>query len=289
VRPLTFLEPETVEAAVLLLGEHAPGAQPIAGGQSLLLDLKARVVGPSYLVSLAKIGELKGVREADGGELEIGATTTYVDLMRAELDSWHAEISRVAGDLADRSVRNMGTVGGALCQADLAFDLPVLAVGVDAAVLVATASGGRSIPADDFFRPGGGTVREANHLVTAVRFPARSRFTAVAFEKFRYRVFDAALVSVLVAVRVDDVGCVEEARIAVGGVLPRPTLVSAAASRLVGTEVGEVSVADLGALVRDEIFAGVDCAARSAAYQRELLPVLVDRALARTLVKGEGL
>ncbi|MGH3263793.1 MAG: FAD binding domain-containing protein, partial [Trebonia sp.] len=131
MKPFEFLTPSTLDEALAALHDAPSRTRLIAGGQSLLLEMKERAATPARLVSLGGLGQLRGWRYAEFGELIVGAAITYAALSRARLDGWHGLIPRVAGDLADRPVRTMGTIGGALCQANPRFDMPVLTVGLD--------------------------------------------------------------------------------------------------------------------------------------------------------------
>ena len=132
MKGFTFLAPKGLDEAVALLDRHGPEAQAIAGGQSLLLAMKERLATPSVLVSLNAVPGLKDWQYDDEGRLDIGAGTTYASLARSSVHVLHRETAAVAGNLGDRPVRTMGTIGGALCQAEARFDMPALAMGVDA-------------------------------------------------------------------------------------------------------------------------------------------------------------
>jgi carbon-monoxide dehydrogenase medium subunit len=223
MRPFTYLTPGDAAEAVQLLDAHAPDARVIAGGQNLLLGMKDRTDSPAVLVSLGGVPELRGVRTAESGELVIGAATTYATLARTSFEGWHSEIAAVCGNLADRPVRTMGTIGGSACSADPRYDVPALVTGADATLEILSLGGLRTVGWSEFFLETGGTSMQPGDLLMAIRFPPRERFTAVAFEKFRQRVFDAALASTACAIRVSD-GVVVDLRLAIGATTPRPTL-----------------------------------------------------------------
>ncbi|KWW97680.1 hypothetical protein TH66_19345 [Carbonactinospora thermoautotrophica] len=287
MKPFTFLVPQALDEAVALLDRHGPDARIIAGGQSLLLAMKERAATPSFLVSLAGVPDVRDWQHTESGELEIGAATTYATLAAASFRGWHAEISAVAGNLADRPVRTMGTIGGALCQADPRFDMPVLAVGLDAAVDVVSTEGGRTLTAAELFAPAGGTTLRPGDILTTVRFPSTGAFSGVAFEKFRQRVFDAALVSAVCALRLDDEGRVTRARLAVGAVAPAPVL-AASAEHMVGRTLTESDVRDIGQVVTDEVLPESAATSSFRRYQRELVTVLVRRAITRALEQARS-
>lgn len=282
MRPFTFLAPTEVHEAVALLGEHGPTARLIAGGQSLLLAMKERTATPSVLVSLSGVAGLSGISTGDGGELTVGTTTTYAVLADAALPGWQAEISRMAGDLADRPVRTMGTIGGAVCAADPRFDMPVLVMGTGAHLEILGAAGARTIDPSDFFLAGGGTCLAPDEVLTAIHFPAPDRYPGVAFEKFRQRQFDAATASVLCALTHGPDGRIGAARIAVGAVTPTPRLCTATTEALLsGAEPSALDIDEVGAAVAAEVLPDTDT--DTARYHGELVRALTRRALARAL------
>jgi carbon-monoxide dehydrogenase medium subunit len=282
VKEFSYLTPGTTAEAVGLLGRHGAGAQVIAGGQSLLLAMKERTQRPQVLVSLARIADLSGIRLAGSGELVVGATTTYATLARAALTGWHAQIAAVAGNLADRPVRTMGTIGGALCAADPRFDMPALITGTGAMLHVTGPSGDRRLTPGEFFVAGGGTALGPSDILAEIHFPPAGDFSAVSFGKFRQRTFDAATASVLVAVRLDAGGTVAQARIAVGAVTPVPVLASQTAAGLAGSPATSVDPAQVAGRVVTEVL-GDDGRAAPGPYRRELVQALTRKALASAL------
>jgi carbon-monoxide dehydrogenase medium subunit len=270
MRPFTWLAPDTTQEAVALLREHGPGARVIAGGQSLLLAMKERTVGPSHLVSLGAITGLAGVTADPDGALVVGAATTYAALTRAALPGWHGVLSDVAGDLADRPVRNRGTIGGALCAADPRFDVPAFAVGVDAVLRISGPADDRTVPAAEFLRGNGLTALGQDEILTAVVLPPLPTWDAVVFEKFRHRVFDAAIVSATCALRHGPDGSPVAIRVTVAGVSATPTVLvvdAASAGRAAGDVAAETVLPD--------------AADEPTRYRRELVRTLVRRAVDR--------
>jgi aerobic carbon-monoxide dehydrogenase medium subunit len=286
VKAFTYLTPRGSTEAVGLLREHGADARVMAGGQSLLLTMKDRSSRPSVVISLAGVPELSGIRN-DGDELVVGATTTYAQLSRADLPGWQAEIAAIAGNLADRPVRTMGTIGGALCAADPRFDMLTLVTGVDARLEVLTADGARVLEPASFFAPDGGTRLDPGGILVAVRFPAVSAFDGVAFEKFRQRTFDAALASVLCAVRIGPDGSLADLRITVGAVAPIPLVAGATAAAALGGSAQEL---DVVSVARDVVEETLSARGGSAAveYSRELVLALTRRALTRALTTARS-
>ena len=205
------------------------------------MALKDRSAAPSLVVSVRGLPELRGIRYSDDGTLHVGAATTYAELATAKLQGWHAEVSAVAGNLADRSVRNIATVGGAACQADPRYDVPTLLVGVGATLRLVCEGGERLIPASRFFETGGGTCLKPCELLTTILFPPASPDVSVALEKFRYRSFEAAILIVVCALSLDANGVAVSARLTVGAVAKAPLLAPLAVALIIGRRRSEVS------------------------------------------------
>jgi carbon-monoxide dehydrogenase medium subunit len=280
VKAFSYLRPADGEEAVAMLRRH-PDARVIAGGQSLLLALKDRSARPPVLVSLRGVPGLSGIR-TEGSELVVGATTTYAELTRAQLPGWQATIAAIAGDLADRPVRTMGTLGGALCAADPRYDALTLVTGVGARLEVLSVDGVRVLEPAEFFVPAGGTRLGPDDVLIAIRFPAVTTWDAVTFEKFRTRVFDAALASVLCAVRADPDGVLTEVQLTVGAAVPVPVVAVTTGAALVGRTAADVDVESVARGVVDEVLSGRGNAP-AVQYARELVATLTRRALLRAL------
>ena len=279
--PFTYHRPASLGDAVALLGESDRQAKVLAGGQSLLLALKERTVRPARLMSLASLPGLKGVRVSETGALEIGAATTYAMLSRATLAGWHGEIAAVAGNLADRSVRNVGTIGGALCEANPRYDMPTLMVAAGASLTLISAQGERVVDAAAFFDPAGGTVLRPSELLVGISIPPRSALDALAFEKFRQRVFDAAIVTVACAVKLGTDGTIERATLVAGAIAKAPSVAREAAASLVGQRPDTLDAKAIGRVAAAELMPAESLTTHQRRYQAELVISLAARALAR--------
>ena len=126
----------SVEGAIASLQRLGPEARIIAGGHSLLPMMKLRLANPEHLIDINDLEELAYIREADG-EIRIGALTRHVDLLKSELLAEHFPLFRDAEHvIADPVVRNRGTIGGSLCQADPAEDLSAVCAAAKAKVVI---------------------------------------------------------------------------------------------------------------------------------------------------------
>jgi carbon-monoxide dehydrogenase medium subunit len=288
MRPFTYLRPTSVAEATGALDGHNGDARVIAGGQSLLLAMKDRVERPSILVSLRDVAGLHGVTYGDDGTLEIGAATTYWNVQVATYSAGgHTLLPQVVADVADVPVKRMGTVGGALCQADPIFDFPLAAVVSDAEVEIASSSGTRTLPVSEFLIGPFETALQPGEVLTTIRLKAGGDGARTAFVKHRLRRFDPALASVACILEVGGDGRIESARIACGAVGPIPVRVADAESLVTGNaltdelarEAGEMAAAAMADHAGQRMF--------QQGYRKDVLPVLVSRALRAAYADGK--
>ena len=285
--PFTYHRPADLSEAVRLLADAAATTKLLAGGQSLLLALKDRTLRPTRLLSVASLPELSGIHRLPDGRLDIGAATTYAALSRERLTGWHAEIAAAAGNLADRSVRSLGTIGGAVCQAAPRFDMPTLLTAAGAQMQLHSITGERTLDATDFFNPGCGTNMTASEILTRITVPAVDTFDALAFEKFRFRIFDAAIVSVACALKLGG-GKISRARIVVGAIANVPLTALATAAALVGHRPRDVNAAQIGAAAAAEVAPFSNEQTLRGRYQSELVISLTAKAFARAAQSMAG-
>gem|GEM_PF-3721143 len=275
--PFTYFQPAGLEEAFCLVAEHGPGTRLMAGGQSLLLALKERLARPPAVVSLSRIPELSAISYAQDGSLEVGAATTYLQLQSAVFTGWHRQIGAIAGNLADRSVRSMGTIGGGACQADPRYDVPTLLVASGARMVIGSIDGMRSIEAAAFFSPAGGTTLGPRDILCRIVFPPAGAFASFGFDKFRFRVFDAAVVNAALAVTTDGAGRITIARLVFGGIAACPSVADAAGARLCGvqrSEMASLPVADIAAQASEEVLPIATATTRHRQFQSELIKTI---------------
>src|ERR687898_1926662 len=140
----------SLEGAIASLRRHGSGARIIAGGHSLLPMMKLRLANPEHLIDINDLSELSYIRE-EGDEVRIGALTRHVDLLKSDLLAEELPIFRDAEQvIADPVVRNRGTIGGSLCQADAAEDLSAVCSAARAQVVIRGAGGERAVGMEDF-------------------------------------------------------------------------------------------------------------------------------------------
>jgi len=180
LREVGYARPDSVEEAVALLAAD-PGARALAGGQTLINAMKARAGSPDALIDLGAIDELKGIELGTDGMLEIGAMTTYSELMASSEARARPILGEVCAQIADVQVRNRGTIGGNVCTNDPTNHLPPLLAAIAAEFVIRGREDSRTVSAADFFLGVYLTAVGPGELLTTVRVPPgrRDGFAAV--------------------------------------------------------------------------------------------------------------
>lgn len=201
--PFEYERATSVEHAVGLLDRLGDGAFIVAGGHSLLPMMKLRIANPEYLIDINDLHDELGYITVEPNQVRIGAMARHCEVLAsAELNRLFPIFADAELVVADPVVRNRGTVGGSLCQADPAEDLSTVCRVVDAVCVVRGPSGQREIGIDDFEVGPYETAREFNEMLIEVRIPVRPR-SGSAYAKVERRVGDWAVAAAGAAVSLD--------------------------------------------------------------------------------------
>jgi aerobic carbon-monoxide dehydrogenase medium subunit len=253
------------EALDFLAGDA--DARVLSGGQSLLPMLNMRLLRPDILLDIAGLAELRTVREHDG-VLSLGALVTYSELERSALIAAQAPLlSQAVRHVGDLQVRNRGTVGGSIAQADPTAELPLACQVLDGRVTVVSVRGSRQVNLADFLLGPYETALADDELVTEVQVstgPGRS-----AFAEATRRHNDFAIVSAAAAGVVAADGRIEQLSAGLGGVADTVVLVPGAAAAVTGQRPDEEVLAAAVEICQSEISPMSDIRA-SADYRRHL-------------------
>jgi aerobic carbon-monoxide dehydrogenase medium subunit len=282
--PFEYTRATSVEHALELLSQLGDEARIIAGGHSLLPMMKLRLAFPEYLIDINDLTELSYLRE-EGGEVRIGAMTRHRELLESDLLAERFPIFRDAEKvIADPVVRNRGTLGGSLCQADPSEDLSAVCTTLDASCVIRGPSGERVVTMADFHRgPYETAVADAEMLVE-VRIPVRERGGS-AYEKVERRAGDWAVVSAGAAVWMDGAGAIAEGRVGLAAVGPDTTGIAEVAEALRGSIPSEELYAEVGAIAARNCSPITDQRGTEA-YKRHLADELTRRALRRAVERA---
>jgi carbon-monoxide dehydrogenase medium subunit len=273
----------SVEGAIALLEKHGSGARIIAGGHSLLPMMKLRLANPEHLIDINDLAELSYIRK-DGGEVRIGALTRHKDLLSSDLLAEHLPVFRDAENvIADPVVRNRGTIGGSLCQADAAEDLSAVCTAVKAKAVIRGADGERVVGMEDFHVGPFMTAVGDGELLTEVRIPLREGGSS-AHEKVERRAGDWAIAAASAAVWIDG-GTIVEAGIALSAVGLTTIHLSRAEELLRGKGPSEQLFEQAGQIASEDCSPTAD-GRGPVDYKRHLAGVLTTRALRRATARA---
>jgi carbon-monoxide dehydrogenase medium subunit len=242
--------------------------------------MKLRLAQPETLIDINGLSELSYL-EVDGGELRIGALTRHAQLLDSAAVGEHFAILHDAEKvIADPVVRNWGTVGGSLCQADPSEDLSAVCTAVNASCVIRGRDGERVVTMEEFHRGPYETAVADNEILTEVRIPLRAGGSS-AYAKVERRAGDWAVVSCGAAVWMDG-GVITDARVGLAAVGPNTTGLPAISEALRGKPPSEQLYAEAGAIAAAASSPSTDQRG-SADYKRHLADELTRRVL-RTAV-----
>lgn len=245
------------------MGRADDGAY-LAGGQTLLPTMKARLAAPSDLIDLGGINALKGISVSDG-VVTIGAGVTHAEVAgSSDVAGAIPALADLASHIGDPAVRHRGTLGGSLANNDPAADYPAAALGLGATIV----TNQREIAADDFFTGLFETALDEKEIITSVKFPVPAK---AAYEKFANPASRYALIGVFVA----DTG--NGVRVAVTGGGEEGVFRHADAEAALSGDFSESAAAGVSASA-DGLMSDIHA---SAEYRANLVNVMTRRAVAK--------
>ncbi len=286
---VAYAAPETLAEVIDLLAQHQDAAKLLAGGQSLLVLLRQALVTPALLVSVRRVAELRAVSFSPAEGLCLGALITQTQLERMEVArTYYTALAEAASVVATRQVRNLGTLGGNLCHADPTADPPAALIALGARLEIVGPRGVRQTPVEAFFRDFMEVDLAADEVLVRVRLPAPVPASGSAYEKYRLRQVDTALVGAAVWLQVDETGeAIRDARIGLAAAGPTPVRSLAAEDALRGARAIPESLAraaDVAAQASDPL-SDTEASGR---YRRQMVRVFVERAGARALDRARA-
>lgn len=273
-----YQRPASLDEALDAISSAAGGVKVLAGGQSLLPLLKLRLASAETLIDIGRIAELKGVRSLPDGGLEIGALTTYAEV----LESTALQIAIEAiSDIGDVQVRNRGTVGGAIAHADPASDLPALGLALDYSAVLRSRRGERVVPLDGFFRGAFETAIEPDELLVALRRGPLPAGAGGSYQKLAQPASGYSIVGVA-AVVAKSGGTVSHVRVALTGVGEVAYRAKAVEAALAGSDGSPAAVAAAASHATDGVAVTGDIHADTE-YRTQMAVVYTRRALEAAL------
>jgi carbon-monoxide dehydrogenase medium subunit len=287
--PFEYERATSVDHALELLRQLGPEARILAGGHSLLPMMKLRLATPEYLIDIDGLAdELGYIRETGppAYEIRIGAMTRHRALLESPLLTRRAAIFTDAERvIADPIVRNRGTIGGALCQADPSEDLGAVCSAIGAQTVVRGIDGDRVLDIDDFHRGPYQTAVEDDEMLVEIRVPLRAR-SGSAYEKVDRRVGDWAVAAAGASVTLGDTGEIVEAGVGLAAV-GADIACAQARQELIGHAPTEEVLERAGAAAAAACSPVADQRG-SVEYKRHVTGVLTVRALQRAADRAQS-
>jgi carbon-monoxide dehydrogenase medium subunit len=271
-----YVRATSLAHAIGLLREDPDGRKLVAGGHTLIPTLKLRLASPALLIDIGHIDELKGIEVAD--RIRIGALTTHAELLKSEPLREMLPIFHQTADLiADPQVRNRGTIGGSLANADPAADWPAVVVALKAELELSGPQGRRRVAAKDFFVDIMTTALEPEEVLVAVHIARPKPGAQFRYRKIRHPASGYAVVGVAVALCLQN-SIVSEAAIGITGATGRAFAADTASASLIGQLLSDQNIGSAARLACEQAECLSDHYA-SAEYRKHLVKTEVIRAL----------
>lgn len=274
MRPFEYLAPKNLDEALSLLSKHKDEAKVLAGGQSLVNLLRQRLIAPAYVIDIKQLPELAYIRE-NKGDLKVGALTTHRELETSPVVAKRFPILVEAENrLANRQIRNWGTVGGNLIYADPGGDLAPSLMVLGAKVKMVRASGEREVPVTELFTDYLSTVLAPDEILTEITIPYFKARMGGAYHKEAIRAGDHPIAAVAVVVALGAKGdTIKRAMIAMGGVGMTPLRAPGAEQLLAGKKISADIILKAGEMAATECHPTTDVEG-SEEYKRLIVRLL---------------
>jgi len=277
-----YLAPAGINEAIALLRQYGDDAKLLAGGQSLVPMMKLRLARPKYLIDLNKIPNLNAIRE-EGKHIHIGALTRHVQIEESSLIREKLPmLCEAARQIADAQVRNRGTLGGSLAEADPSGDWGPVALALKAQLKCVGPKGERRIAANEFFTFAYTSALENDEILTEAVFPVPRPESRGVYVKLEPVAGAFAIVSAAVQMALDKTGVCQEIGIGVTGRGPVPQEASSVEDLLTGKKISAELIDEAGRLIQEGADPIEDMRG-SAKYKKKALAAILQRALKECL------
>ncbi|MGD9034124.1 MAG: xanthine dehydrogenase family protein subunit M [Desulfobacteraceae bacterium] len=282
-----YLDPKTIEEACSLLSQHGDKARLIAGGTDLLIIMKHKEVTPEYLVGLKGIPNLDSI-DADADGVRIGALATLRSIGdSAVVRERFPFLADIAGKMATHQIRNMGTIGGNICNAAPSADTAPSLICLGAKAKLVGPKKERIVAVEEFFTGPGETVLKAGEILTEIQVPNQPAHTGGAYLRLTRLSIDLAVVGVAALVTLEGKGgSCKEARIALGAVAPTPIRAKKAEGVITGKKIEDSLIEEAARIASAEARPITDVRG-SAPYRTDIVRVLTKRAIGQALEQAK--
>ena len=283
--PFKYLRASSVDEAVNALQTEAE-ARILAGGQSLIAMMNLRAAYPKCLIDINAVEELDDIAECDD-VIAIGALTRLNTLKGSPIISQFCPLlAEALGLIANKTVRNRASIGGNVCHADPASEIPAVLIASGARLLVKGAEGERVIEAEQFFQGMYTTAVADNEMLIEIQIPKIAKNTGTAIAEFSSRRGDFGIAVVAAEVVIEKGNC-SDVRLVATGVGPHAARIAAAEALLRGHVADEETIAAAGRAAHDGVDPSSDFHADEI-YRRELVDSLTRRVLNSATARAMG-
>ncbi len=288
--PLDYERATSVDHAIELLERYGEEARIVAGGHSLIPMMRLRIANPEYVIDINDLTDDLDYIRVSGDEVRIGALTRHRALLESDELAAVFPIFRDAERvIADPVVRNRGTLGGSLCQADPAEDLSAVCDALDASCVIRSSSGDRVVTMQEFHRGPYETAVGDAEMLTEVRFPVKPNSSS-AYHKVERRASDWAVASAGAAITMatsDPGAVIAEGRVGLCAVGPNTTHIAPISAALAGQPPSEELYATVGSIAAENCDPDTDTRGTEA-YKRHLAKELTIRSLRTAVARATG-
>jgi carbon-monoxide dehydrogenase medium subunit len=282
-----YLKPNSINEALELLRQYGEDAKLLAGGQSLVPMMKLRIARPKALIDIHRLEDLNYIRE-EPDQIRCGAMARHVEIEESELIRDKIPmLAEAAAAIGDAQVRNRGTLGGGLVEADPAGDYGAVVLALNARMKCLSPRGERVIRAADFFTFAYTTALESDEILTDIIFPLPPGNSAGAYLKLERVAGDFAIASAAVQIALDGTGACGMIGVGLTGAGTVPQKAVAVESLLQGKKITPELLDEAGRLIQQGA-EPIEDTRGSAAYKKKALNAILRRAITESLRRAEA-
>jgi carbon-monoxide dehydrogenase medium subunit len=282
--------PKSLDEAFSLLSQYNKEACIIAGGTDLLPKMKRRRIDPipRFLINIKEIPELKDFRYDDKEGLSIGALTTMQLIKESRIIKKRFSIlTEAAGLVGTTQVRNLGTIGGNLCNASPATETAPALITLGAKVKIVNKNGERTVDLENFFTGPGKSVLQRDEILTEIIVPNLPSNSGGTYLKYSTRRLDVAIVGVGVVITLSEGDKVSDIRVAFASVAPTPIRMRKAEEVIRGQKI-TLSLLERASEIAAEESNPIDDLRGQGTHRREMIKVLTKQAFERAYEQAKG-
>jgi aerobic carbon-monoxide dehydrogenase medium subunit len=285
---INYEAPSTVDQAVKLMAAHGDKARAICGGTDLIIQMRAGVRRPDFVVDLKNIADMRRISFSMQHGLKLGAAVPAIEIYEnADMQRYYPGLTEAAHLIGSLQIQSRASVGGNLCNGSPAADTTPALIALGAKARVVGPKGERMVPVEDFCTGPGRTVLKPDELLVELHIPTPARHSSDSYLRFIPRnEMDIAVVGVGTALTIDttDDRCVE-ARIGLGAVGPTPIFAKEASNALTGKMLDDANI-EKAAQAAIAASSPIDDMRGTAEFRRHVVGVLTRRTIAKAIERA---